>query len=249
MSALEWLSYHSANRIIALSPGMIDGIKKRGIPDERILLVPNGCDLDIFSKNIETWRPSQINDNNFLAVYAGTHGIANGLDSIIHVAAELKRRGRFDIKILLIGQGRFKTKLQQEAQVHDLSNLVFHEPVDKLILAKLLASADLGLQTLANIPAFYYGTSPNKFFDYIAAGLPVLTNYPGWIADLITQNDSGFVIPPDDINAFADVLEYAADHSLQINQKGLNARFLAEKEFNREYLGHLFSHWLEGAVK
>ena len=78
-------------------------------------------------------------------------------------------------------------------------------------LAGLFAGADLGLQVLSNIPAFYFGTSPNKFFDYIAAGLPVLNNYPGWLADIIVKNNCGFSVPPDSPSAFADALELAAD--------------------------------------
>ena len=54
-------------------------------------------------------------------------------------------------------------------------------------------------------PAFYYGTSPNKFFDYISSGLAVLNNYPGWLADMIQENKLGIVVPPKDANAFAEL--------------------------------------------
>ena len=67
------------------------------------------------------------------------------------------------------------------------------------------------LQMLRNIPVFYYGTSPYKFFDYIAVGLPVLNNYLGWLADMIVKHSGGFAIPADNSIAFADTLEYAAD--------------------------------------
>ena len=55
---------------------------------------------------------------------------------------------------------------------------------------------------LKNIPAFYYGTSPNKFFDYISIGLPVLINYPGWISNLITENKCGIYTPPENPKIF-----------------------------------------------
>ena len=117
-----------------------------------------------------------------LAIFTGTHGNANGLDSVLNAAAVLKERGRDDIRIALVGQGREKPKLIAEAEERGLDNVLFLDPVPKTKLTRLMAGADLGLQVLRNIPAFYFGTSPNKFFDYISAGLPVLNNYPGWLA-------------------------------------------------------------------
>src|SRR5690606_17314117 len=100
--------------------------------------------------------------------------------------------------------------LEERADKLGLNNVIFHGLVNKEKLAGLMASADIGLQVLANIPAFYYGTSPNKFFDYIAAGLPVLNNYPGWLADFIQKEECGFTVEPENPLAFADALEKAA---------------------------------------
>ena len=137
-----------------------------------------------------------------------------------------------------------KKSLLVRAQELKLNNIVFHDPVNKTKLAGLMASADLGLQILANIPAFYYGTSPNKFFDYIAAGLPVLNNYPGWLADSITDRKCGFAVPPENPSAFADALEYAADHRNELKEMGVNAQQLAREQFNREDLSQKFSEWV-----
>ncbi|KTC81427.1 glycosyltransferase family 4 protein [Legionella brunensis] len=246
MSVLEWLSYHSAHRLIGLSPGIVNGILKRGIVQGKVKLIPNGCDIQIFSAPTLPWRPEAIGEKDFFAVFAGTHGIANGLDAVLDAAVELKHRGRKDIKLLLIGQGKLKTSLQQRVFRENLDNVIFHDPVDKEKLAGLMETANLGLQILADVPAFYYGTSPNKFFDYIASGLPVLNNYPGWVADLITQKDCGFVIPPNTAVAFADVLEYAADNRMVLREKGERARLLAETDFDRLVLANNFVDWLEG---
>ena len=207
MSILEWVSYHSAHHVIALSPGIAKGIEKRGIAWDKISLVPNGCDLDIFDTEVKAWRPDTISDTDLLVLFAGTHGIANGLDSVLDAASELKSRGRRDIKFLLLGQGKLKQSLIDRAIREDLDNVIFHDPVDKKKLAGLMSSTDVGMQILANIPVFYYGTSPNKFFDYISAGVPVLNNYPGWLAELINDNGCGFSVSPEDPIAFADVLE------------------------------------------
>jgi len=246
MSVLEWVSYRSAHRLVGLSPGIVDGIARLGVPRERIALIPNGCDLDIFAGEVEPWRPWQVKSDDLLAVFAGTHGVANGLDALLDVAAELKRRDRLDIKLMLIGQGKLKPALQDRAIRENLDNIVFHDPVNKARLSGLMAGADVGLQTLANISAFYYGTSPNKFFDYIAAGLPVLNNYPGWLAGMIRDNQCGFAVEAEDPQAFANALEQAANDRAVLKVMGVRARELAEREFNRELLGNRFVDWLEG---
>lgn len=247
MSILEWVSYRSAHRLVGLSPGIVDGIARRGVPRGRIALIPNGCDLNIFAGEAEPWRPEQVKSDDLLAVFAGTHGIANGLEAILDVAAELKRRTREDIKLLLIGQGKLKPALQERTRREGLDNVLFHEPVNKARLAGLMAGTDVGLQILANVPAFYYGTSPNKFFDYIAAGLPVLNNYPGWLAGMIRENQCGFAVDPENPQAFADALEQAANERSALLAMGKRSRLLAEREFDRERLSNRFVDWLEMA--
>jgi glycosyltransferase involved in cell wall biosynthesis len=98
---------------------------------------------------------------------------------------------------------------------------------------------------LRDIPAFYRGTSPNKFFDYIAAGIPVVNNYPGWLAGLITDHRCGIVVPPGNAAAFADALQRLADNADERRTMGAAARSLAEKEFARPLLAERFIATLE----
>jgi glycosyltransferase involved in cell wall biosynthesis len=109
-----------------------------------------------------------------------------------------------------------------------------------------LAASDVGLQVLANVRAFYFGTSPNKFFDYIAAGLPVLNNYPGWLAEMIQANQCGFVVPPKDAVAFADALERAANNRNELKSMGQRGRALAEGQFARTELADRWVDWVTG---
>lgn len=244
MSALEWASYHSATRCIALSPGIAEGIGSRGIPADRIAMVPNGCDLAVFRNGVTPRRPDEVDQNHFLAVFSGTHGLANGLDAVLDAARVLKERRRRDIRIALVGEGREKARLVAEAQEYALDNIIFLPPLPKRQLASLLAGADLGLQVLKNVPAFYYGTSPNKFFDYISARLPVLINYPGWLTEMILEHDCGLATRPDDATAFADALEAAADDRAGLRLKAENAGRLAEEEFDRRKLARQWSAWV-----
>lgn len=246
MGVLEWASYRSAHALIGLSPGIVEGIMHQGVPRERIALVPNGCDLDLFAQDALPWRPEGVAPTDLMAVFAGTHGMANGLDAVLDAAVELKRRGREDIKLVLIGNGKLKSALQARAAREVLDNVVFHDPVNKTRLASLMSATDLGLQVLANVPAFYFGTSPNKFFDYIAAGLPVLNNYPGWLAGMINENSCGFAVIPDNAAAFADALESAAADRNALKEMGERSRKLAQDQFDRLLLADRWVDWVTG---
>jgi glycosyltransferase involved in cell wall biosynthesis len=227
LSLLEWASYRAATRVVALAGGISDGIMRRGIAAEKIEIIPNGCDLDIFGGNTMPRRPDGVSADDLMVLFAGTHGIANGLDAVLDAAAVLKHRGRNDIKLVLVGDGKCKKALVSRAASEALSNVIFLAPMGKGALAQLMAATDVGLQILANVPAFFYGTSPNKFFDYLAAGLPVLNNYPGWLADMIIENDCGFAVPGDDPAAFADALEEAADGRMRLGEKARASLALA----------------------
>ncbi len=250
MSILEWLSYHSAKGCIGLSPGIVQGIVRGGIAADKVEMVPNGCDLELFNPIVgEVLRPEGVRDEEFVAVFTGAHGIANGLDAVLYAARVLKEKGRKDIRLVFIGDGKLKPELVARADREGLVNCLFLDPVNKRKLTTYLRGADAGLMLLANVPAFYYGTSPNKFFDYIAIGLPVINNYPGWLAEMIKQNNCGIAVEPDNPEAFALALETMADNPELTKQMGINARLFAEREFDRLQLGNQFVDFLERMVK
>lgn len=248
MSLLEFAAYRSADACIGLSPGIIAGIKHRATKRLPVAMIPNGCDLETFhpAKRARLALPG-IGPDDFVAGFTGAHGFANGLDSLLDVARELRRRGEQRIKLVFIGEGKEKDRLATQARAEGLTNCLFFAPVAKSELGAITASLDCGLMVLRNVPAFYYGTSPNKFFDYIAAGIPVINNYPGWLADLITQHDAGLVVPPDHAVAFADALQALAADPARAHRLGANARALAENEFARSALAGRFCQALEAS--
>ena len=241
MHVLEWLSYHSAKTCIGLSPGIVQGIKKQGIASERITMVPNGCDI----KSVGTIKSYDLHKDKHTAVFAGAHGIANGLDAVLDAAVVLKKMERDDICLKFIGDGRLKPDLQKRAIDENLNNCIFHDPIPKTKLIQELKQADIGLMILANVPAFYYGTSPNKFFDYIACGLPVINNYPGWLADLIHEHHCGCAVQPDDPDALARAIIALVDHPVRLKKMGHNSRKLAETKFDRDILAKKWIAWVE----
>jgi glycosyltransferase involved in cell wall biosynthesis len=246
LSLLEWLSYRTADSCIGLSPGIVEGIRRRSRVGLPIAMIPNGCDLELFQPGERgSLALPGIAPDDCVAVFTGAHGQANGLDAVLDAAAELQRRGRMDIKFVFIGDGKLKPVLRARAEREGLTQCRFIDPMPKKQLNTIVASCDVGLMILADVPAFYYGTSPNKFFDYLASGLPVLNNYPGWLAGLVTENRCGLAVPPRNPSAFADAMEFLADHPAERNAMRQRARQLGEAQFSRERLAGEFIAWLE----
>ena len=245
MGALEKLTYRAADGCIGLSPGIVEGIRKRSRPDLPVTMVPNGSDLDLFRPSRDAPPPAFNERHPLRAVFTGAHGMANGLHAVLDAAKVLKEKGHREIVLEFIGDGKLKPELEQRAREEDLSNCQFTGLIPKEALAERLATADVGLMILANVPAFYFGTSPNKFFDYIAAGLPVLNNYPGWLAEMITAHQCGIAVPPDNPEAFAEALIALTKSPKRLWEMGTAARTLAETQFNRETLASDFRHFLE----
>lgn len=241
MDHLETLAYRTAQGCIGLSPGMIRTIRRKSSPTLPVAMVPNASDTQFFHPAetppppLEGFRP-----DDFVAIYTGAHGLANGLDAVLDAAQELKDRGRTDIHFVFLGDGKQKPSLQARTECDHLSNCHFLPPRPKSQVAEILRQVQVGLLIFDAIPVFYEGTSPNKCFDYLASGLPVLNNYPGWLARKITTHDCGIVVPPGDAVAFADALEQMADDRHQLRKQGRNARKLAEAEFDRDLL---FTRW------
>lgn len=246
MGVLEWLSYRVSDACIGLSPGIVEGIRRRASRGHPVVMISNACDLELFRPGRrEDLRLDGAAPQDFVAVFSGAHGIANGLDAILDAAAVLRRRRREGIKLAFIGDGREKDRLVARARREDLGNCLFFPPMKKTALAEITGRMDCGLMILANVPAFYFGTSPNKFFDYLAAGLPVLTNYPGWLEGLIRAHNCGVAVPPGQPAALADALCQLADDRVSRAAIRLNARRLAETQFSRAKLAADFVQLIE----
>lgn len=249
MHKLERAAYRAADAGVGLSPGIVDGMNRGGMAGKPMAMIPNGCDLEAFKPVVgkKCFELPGVERGDFVAVFTGTHGRANGLNAVLDAAAELQRRGETGIKLVLIGKGGEKADLVARAQREGLSNCVFHEPMPKVELARLCAHADVGLMCLANVEGFYYGTSPNKFFDYLASGIPILVNYPGWMADMVRDHQLGAAVPPNDARAFADALcALRQDPARAVY--GQNARSLGEREFDWNKLGDQMADHLEAVA-
>ncbi len=244
---MEHSIYRASRNIVALAPGIQKGITRTGYPIEQTSMIPNCCDLELFKPKPENAsEPEYGKPGDVRFVFTGAHGRANGLDAVLDGIAELKRRGKTGVHFVFIGTGALKDQLVERSEKEGLSDYVtWVGRIRKTELAELLPRFDVGLMILSNIPEFYYGTSPNKFFDYISGGLPVLNNYPGWLADMITEQKCGKVCSPDDAVDFANTVEAFCVSKTEREEMGRRSRELAEEQFSRDKLGDEFVKVLE----
>ena len=193
---LESFLYRRADGIVVMARGVIDELQSRGIPPAKLVFIPNGADPD--TMHIDTPRDElrrQLGFEGLVAVYAGAHGPANGLDLLLDAAKEVAADIP-DLRVVLVGDGIDKKRLQQRVASEHIDNVELRDPVPKSDIPRLLAAADVGLHVLADVDLFKYGVSPNKLFDYMAAGLPSITNTAGEVAALVRTADAGVVAEP-----------------------------------------------------
>src|SRR5690606_1548837 len=165
--------------------------------------------------------------------------------SVLDMAKILLRQGESNIKILFVGRGKEKGRLIDRVRNEKIVSCFFLNRVSKYELNNIMNRANVGLMVLKDIPAFYYGTSPNKFFDYISSSLPVVNNYPGWLADMIIETECGKVVPARNPSAFAEALIYLSKNPDVCREMGKNARLLAESQFSRVDLAAEFVDFIE----
>jgi glycosyltransferase involved in cell wall biosynthesis len=232
----EYVAYKFAWRLVALAPGTREAIQRKAARRaDEIILIPNGSDTaHLRPLPGRPRRHIPLDDNALVFGYAGTHGPANGLDAVLDAAAIVQKRGLADVKFVLIGDGRDKARLERRAQDEGLRNVLFLGLFNKQSYNEALCELDVGMQVLKNVEGFHWGSSPNKFFDYLAVGRPVLVNYPGWMAQLVAEHGCGLAVRPDDAEAFADGVEKLRNERARFAAIGSRGRALAEAQFSQQ---------------
>ncbi|MEA3227410.1 MAG: glycosyltransferase family 4 protein [Planctomycetota bacterium] len=229
--------YAGARHIVALSPGMKEGIVRTGVPDGKVTVIPNAGDLDLFRPDVDgsAQRKRLGLGDRFAAIYFGAMGLANGLDYVIEAARILAERGKDNIVLVLHGGGGKRAELENMSHEYKLKNVVFSDLVpDKSEVARIVAGCDVCMTIYR--AAKEHTWSPNKMFDALAAGKPVLINVPGWLGETIENNNCGRSVDPRDPLALADALEELAANPELCREMGDNARTLAQREFARDKL-------------
>jgi len=230
---LDWATrrlYQQADHIIALSEDMLPQIQRLADVKSKISVFPNGTDIHLFQP---LTREKSLADR-IEFVYAGTVGRANDVQQLTDALRILKNKNRKNIYLRIIGRGN--RYLQVKRSSEDLSDMiVWHPPVSKSEVANLLAQSDIGVVCFAPYPALE-SNSANKFFDYLASGLPVLINYGGWQAKVLEENACGMSVPAGNPEALAQAMEVLADDVEKRKEMGINARKLAVLKYDRTLL-------------
>jgi glycosyltransferase involved in cell wall biosynthesis len=230
----ERICYKNADLIVCLSPGMVNNIKNRfGI--NKLISVTNAVDLDLFKqKRMDGYIPNCFTTHK-VAIYAGNIGDVNNTGLLLRVAKLLKAKSRTDIKIYIVGDGQLKNKLIDLKNEIGIDNLIFEKLIPKHDLVNYFQNSMVSLIPLNSNPILDT-SSPNKLFESLAAGVPIIQTTNGWIKDLIAENNCGFTVDAHDENSMAEVLIHLADNYDLALDMGKNARILAEKEFNKKVL-------------
>lgn len=236
--SLESFAYSQSQSIIALSPGMRDGVVSSGYPSDKVHVIPNSADLGRFfpdqAARSRFRRKYGVPEDKILIVYAGTIGRINGVDYLVRLAERLK--GNSKAYFLIVGEGQqedYILKLAKETNClnHNLSIL---PPLPKSEIPDVLAAADIATSLFLPIPEME-SNSANKFFDGLASGCCMAINYGGWQADLLSSHAAGLQLSRN-IEEATNQLENLLANPGWILGSAHRARKLAEKMFSRDQL-------------
>jgi glycosyltransferase involved in cell wall biosynthesis len=246
---LERMTYRRAAYVVALAPGMREDIIAKGVPAEKITVIPNGCDLDVFASSDRGGSPrtdfAWLGDRKML-IFAGTLGLVNGVDYLVRLAHQVARLDP-EIRFVVIGGGREKDAIRSLAGREGVldRNFFMIEPMPKRELARWLSAADMAVALFTGPRAVWKDAVQNKFFDALAAGKPISNNFDGWQSRIATEADVGLILNPEDTVIAAQALVGALHDETWLAGVPGRARILAEGRFNRDQLAVQLEHVLE----
>jgi glycosyltransferase involved in cell wall biosynthesis len=242
--ALEIFLYAQASHLLVNSPAYKDYLMDKGISPDKIFLISNGVDPNMFRPDNEGngFRKDYDLEGKYVVTYAGALGMANDIPTILSAAEKLKDRP--DIHFAIVGDGKERQKLERHRQQKDLKNVTFTGPKLKCDMPGILAVSDVCLATLMDIPMFKT-TYPNKVFDYMAAGLPTVLGIDGVIRDVVESARGGIFVPPGDAAALADAVVKLYGNPGLAKAMGSSARLYVVKHFNRNHQAEQFINLIE----
>jgi glycosyltransferase involved in cell wall biosynthesis len=231
----EKLIYKKADFIVTSSDGQKQALIQKGVLSEDIGIIYNASDNDLFGKHINL-SENEINiiQGRKYFLHMGSLGFIHNVGYIIDAAYKLESLNS-DILIILIGDGNEKLLLQEKVKQLNINNVVFLGQMPKMSLTPWLSNCVGTLFTTLNNKV-QNTSSPNKVFDSFAASKPVVQTTQGWLKELFIENNCGVNVDPNDPSEMADaMIKYVRVENLAI-QHGLNAKELAENEFDRDRL-------------
>jgi glycosyltransferase involved in cell wall biosynthesis len=230
---LERFLYRRTDRVMVNSPGYVAHVTELGA--RCVELIPNCADPEMFDPTNGglTFRSANHLEDKFVVLYAGAHGLSNDL-GVVLAAAKLLQDGPVtsEITVIFLGDGKEKPALQKKAAEMSLTNILFLPPVPKTEMAEVLAGADACLAILKPIEE-YKTTYPNKVFDYMAAGRPVILAIDGVIREVVEAAECGVFTQPGDPVELAEAIRKLSVNKHEARIMGLRGRKYLEEHFSR----------------
>lgn len=228
----EKLCYSYSDLVITLSPGMTEFIAKKQAV-KRIDDVTNSANIDLFGTPV-AFNAEQLKSKKY-AIYTGNIGSVNNSFWLYEAALKLKQIGREDIHIVLIGEGQEKEEIANLKLNNKVDNLIILDLMSKENLVGYVQNAIVSLVPLKNVPVLRT-SSPNKFFESLAAGVPVIQTTDGWMKDFLDKLEVGFTLNPDNPEELADKLIWMSDNEPFMEKMAIRAKIVAKEKFDKNVL-------------
>jgi len=246
---IEVFLYRRADHLLVNSPAYRTYLlEQRGIASEKVTVIANGVDPSMFDpeeKGLE-FRSELGLEDKFVIAYTGAIGPANDLVTITRAAERL--RDRKDLCFLIVGDGKDRPQIEKIVAEQKLENIRMVGLRPKSEMPSILAAADACLATLKNIPMFKT-TYPNKIFDYMAAGRPIVLGIDGVIREVVEKANAGIFVCPGDDQKLAEAVVKLADDRASAKEMGHNGREYVSKHFNRACQSDEFVKLLENLIQ
>jgi glycosyltransferase involved in cell wall biosynthesis len=243
MEHVERLLYRRADHIVAVTDSFVDEIAEHGIPREKISVVTNGVDLELFQPQCKVAAREALGfpPNGLLASYVGTHGMAHGLDVVLDAARTVADRG---VRFLLVGEGAEKAKLKARAAAEGITNVTFWDQQPRDRVSQIVAASDVCLVLLRDLPLFRT-VIPSKIFEFMGAARPIVTTVDGESRSIIERAGAGVFSPPENAEALVGAVLKLAACRERLHTVGQAGRSFVERHYARPVLAGRYLEVLE----
>jgi len=234
----EKIIYKKASHIVALSPGMKKGVIKKGVSAKNVSMIPNMAKIKEFwprSPDNSVFKKYRLKEDTFKIVYFGAMGIANGLDYIIQTARICSEYNIDDFEFIFLGDGQVRDQLIRDVKNQELNNVSFLGKYTMKETSSIVNVCDVSIVTFLNIEILNTN-SPNKLFDSLSAGLPIIVNSLGWTKEMVETYDCGFYVNPKSPQELYEKLIYIKNNPKLKMIMGQNARKLAINQYDKSLL-------------
>ncbi|MBV8075435.1 MAG: glycosyltransferase family 4 protein [Planctomycetaceae bacterium] len=249
MYALERRCYAAAQRVNVLTDAFREDILARGLADPaKVCFVPNGVDTEQQRPELRSERLREELGwaGRFVVLYSGAHGVANRVGQLLD-AAELLR-DRSEILIATVGSGMDLEPLRREADRRGLTNVRLHGPRPREQMPAITASADACAAVLQRNDTFRT-VYPNKVFDAMACGRPIVLGIDGVARDLVERSGAGLFAEPEDPRALADAILRLSDDRSAAEVMGCRGREFVTQNFDRNRLAMRYLDVLQSVAR